>query len=67
MNDLQADFTKGRSAEDNVFILYYCIKDSRRRRKGLAIAAIDFEKAFVPVNEECLIKAIERVIATRWR
>ena len=46
LNDLQAGFTKGRRMEDNVFMLEYCIRDSRERRKELIILAMDFEKAF---------------------
>ena len=43
LTELQAGFTKGRRVEDNVFILDYCIRDSRRRRKELIIAAVSFE------------------------
>ena len=60
MNDLQAGFSKGRRMEDNIFVLEYCIRDSKRRKKELIVMAVDFEKAFDSVDRRSLIAGLKR-------
>lgn len=55
MNELQAGFTKGRRFKDNVFLVKYCIDDSKRRKQKLVLVAIDFSKAFDSINRCKLI------------
>lgn len=56
----QAGFTKNRRIEDNIFILRYCIADSKRRKKPLYIAAVDFAKAFDSIKREHIVRALKR-------
>ena len=60
INDLQAGFTKGLRMEDNVFLLDYCIRDSKKRKRELIVIALDFEKAFDSVDRRSLMKAIKK-------
>ena len=60
INDLQAGFTEGRRMEDNVFLMEYCLRESKKRRKELIVMAIDFEKAFDSVERGCLIRVMKR-------
>ena len=50
-NELQAGFTKRRSA-DNLFMLNYCIEETYRRKKELYVISIDFRKAYDSVKRE---------------
>lgn len=56
----QAGFTKNRRIEDNIFILRYCIAESKKNRKPLYIAAIDFAKAFDSIKRENIIYALKK-------
>ena len=56
---VQAGFTPGRRLEDNIFILNYCIANSKERKRELVIAAIDYQKAFDSVDRRALIKALK--------
>ena len=59
VNVLQAGFTEGRRLEDNLFILNYCIENSKHRKQELVITAIDFEKAFDSVNRKELRRVLK--------
>ena len=59
INDLQAGFTRGKRMEDNVFILSYCIEESKKRRQELILMGIDFEKAFDFVDRRVLIRVMK--------
>ena len=54
----QAGFTGGRRLEDNLFILSYCIYDSRKNKKPLFVCAIDFEKAFDSIKRSSIVTAL---------
>ena len=59
VNVLQAGFTEGRRLEDNLFILNYCIENSKQRKQELIITAIDFEKSFSLSKQERADKSVE--------
>ena len=56
---VQAGFTPGRRLEDNLFVLNYCIEDSKKRKQELVVAPIDYEKAFDSVDRRALIRALK--------
>lgn len=56
----QAGFTKNRRIEDNIFMLKYCITDSKKRKKPLYIAADDLAKAFDSIKREHIILALKK-------
>ena len=58
LEDVQAGFTKDRRLEDNLFLLQYCIGESKSKCKPLIIASVDFSKAFDSVSREKLIRAM---------
>ena len=41
---LQMGFTRGRTLEDNLFILVYCLRSAERMKKNLIITAVDLLK-----------------------
>ena len=59
VNVLQSGFTEGRRLEDNLFILNYCIENSKQRKQELVITAIDFEKAFDSIDRKALIRVLK--------
>ena len=58
INDYQAGFSKGRRLEDNVLLLNYCIKESKRLNKSLYVTAIDFTKAFDSIHRTKMIEML---------
>ena len=58
INEYQAGFTKGRRLEDNVFLLKYSIKESKKMNKPLIVTAIDFKKAFDSIDRRKLIEML---------
>lgn len=56
----QAGFTQGRRIEDNILALRYCIADSKKNKKPLYLAAIDFAKAFDSIKREHIIIAMKK-------
>ena len=54
----QNGFTRGRRLEDNLFILSFCINESRMLKKPLYVCAIDFEKAFDSIRRSCIVEAL---------
>ena len=57
-SDFQVGFTKGRRLEDNIFLLNYCINETRHKKEALFITAIDFAKAFDSIDRGVLIRAL---------
>ena len=58
VNYLQAGFTSGRRATDNMFIMNYCIEESFTRKKPLIAIFIDFSKAFDSIKREKLVETL---------
>ena len=50
----QAGFRKGRSVEDNIFILQAVIEDAKLHQQPLALCFVDIEKAYDHVNRDIL-------------
>ena len=59
INDLHAGFMRGRRMKDNLFMLDYCIRESKKRKKELIVMAVYFEKA-CDSFDRCLIGAMTR-------
>ena len=59
MNECQSGFTKGRRIEDNIFILESCIEETRKRKEGLAVLAIDFKKAYDSVDRKKMMETLK--------
>jgi len=52
--ECQAGFRKGRSVEDNLFVLGAVIESAKRRRSPLVLAFVDVQKAYDTVNRDVL-------------
>jgi hypothetical protein len=60
LNEFQAGFSIGRRLEDNLFMLSYCIEESRGRQREIYVAAIDYAKAFDSIDRKALIATMKR-------
>ena len=59
-SEVQAGFTKHRQITDNLFILYYCVRESYKNRKELFLISMDFAKAFDSIKRNVLIKVLKK-------
>ena len=58
MLETQAGFTKGGRIEDNLFLLQYCVEESRRAKVPLIVTSIDYSKAFDSIDRACMIQVL---------
>ena len=58
LSEFQAGFCAGRRVEDNIFLLKYCIDETRKLKKELYVGAIDFEKAFDSLDRGKIIATL---------
>ena len=59
-NNLQADFTKKRRIEDNLFLLNYCVEKYSKVKKTLITIAINFRKAFDSIKRKSLVECMKK-------
>ena len=65
-SEVHAGFTKNRRLTDNLYVLDYCIKESKKK-KHMYVIAIDFSKAFDSIKRDTLIQVLKTYIIHQMR